>query len=281
MSRSDGGRAASSEQDSTSTIVVTGAAGQIGSAVVPLLRRPHRRLRLVDRQRGTLTGPDIEWHQGDVGDTAGMRDVLHGADAVIHLAGLARESPWSDIFQINVGGTHALLESSRTAGVTRVLLASSVHAVGYVPASAAKDAAVGPRPDTFYGWSKAAIEALGSLYADRYDMTVVSARICTFQPEPRDDGRTPALWLSPADAARLFEAGIALDDGEHHIVWGVSANAPAWLPLAPGHAIGFFPADDAVEILRTETGVIPAAPNPDQLLGGPFTDPRRALGSAW
>jgi nucleoside-diphosphate-sugar epimerase len=266
------------------TLVITGAAGRIGSALVPLLRRPDRRLRLVDRSQGATddSGADVSWHLLDVADEEGLRAVFAGAEAVVHLAGLSRESSWDDILRVNVAGTQHVLEAARRAGVRRLMLASSVHAVGYTTADEARKAAVlPPRPDTFYGWSKAAVEALGSLYADRYGMTIVSARICTFQPVPRDDGRTPALWLSPADAAKLVEASIALDDGAHHIVWGVSANAPAWLPLIKGHEIGFAPADDAVDTLARTDGVTPKAPDPAQQLGGAFVDPQRPLGSSW
>jgi nucleoside-diphosphate-sugar epimerase len=265
------------------TIVITGAAGRIGTALAPLLRRPGRRLRLVDRVPSPPDGEvdDSTWHVLDIVDEEGLRQVFRGANAVIHLAGIPREAAWKDILDTNVTGTHRVLEAARRAGVRRILLASSVHAVGYATPADAGGVVGPPRPDTYYGWSKAAVESLGSLYADRYGMTVVSARICTFQPEPRDDGRTPALWLSPEDAARLAEASIALDDGAHHIVWGVSANSPAWVSLDAGRAIGFEPVDDAVDVLgeaaRRSTPTRDAAP----ALGGVFTDPRHPLGSTW
>lgn len=270
------------EEAGRSTLAITGAAGRIATALVPLLRRPGRQLRLIDQRPNVLTGDDLSRHRLDISDEDALREVFIGADAVIHLAGIAREAAWEDILRVNVAGTQRVLEAARRAGVTRLLLASSVHAVGYVAADAARAAHVlPPQPDTFYGWSKAATEALGSLYADRYGMTIVSARICTFQPEPRDDGRTPALWFSPTDAARLVEATAVLNDGAHHIVWGVSANAPAWLPLASGHEIGFAPSDDAVGILREVHGRVPAPLDRAQLLGGAFTDSKRPLGSSW
>ena len=84
------------------------------------------------------------------------------------------------LVRTNVDGTKTLLDACVAAGVPRVLLASSLHAVGYVPAVSLAEAPVlCPRPDSYYGWSKVAIEALGSLYADRFGMTVVSARLGT------------------------------------------------------------------------------------------------------
>src|SRR5688500_11117164 len=105
-----------------------------------------------------------------------------------------------------------------------------------------------PRPDTYYAVSKAAMEALGSVFADRFGMTIVSARICSYSPQPGGD-RGLAQWLSAGDMARLVEAVIARDEPGHRIVWGVSRNAPDWFPLGPGRAIGFEPVDDAAEAL--------------------------------
>lgn len=278
----------SADLDRPQTLVITGAAGLIGRALVPLLRRPGRRLRLIDLAEPEASagpdgsGQDVTAHAADIGDQAALESVFAGAEAVVHLAGISREAEWDDILRVNISGTRTVLEAARVAGVRRVFLASSIHAVGYTAAADADATPVlVPRPDTYYGVSKAAMEALGSLYADRFGMTIVSARICTFQPEPRDDGRTPALWLSPADAVRLVEAAVALEDGASHIVWGVSANAPGWLPHDAGAEIGFVAEDDAREALIASTGVVPADPSPAQLLGGPFADPARGLGVPW
>lgn len=264
------------------TIVITGAAGRIGRAVVPLLRRAGRALRLVDTARPPLPpGGDITWHDVSIEDADGMAAALAGASVVVHLAGLSSERPWHEILRVNIDGTHTVLEAAREAGVGRVLLASSIHAVGFQPvARAAMPEPALPRPDTYYGVSKAAMEALGSLYADRFGMSIVSARICTFLEEP-GDGRAVAQWLSPADMVRLIEASIALDDGAHHLVWGVSANAPGWFSLDAGHAIGYHPRDDASAVLARRDGVTPPEPDRAAPLGGPFTDGDHPVGGTW
>jgi nucleoside-diphosphate-sugar epimerase len=265
-------------------IVVTGAAGRIGRAIVPLLARPGRRIRLLDTETPS-PAPDsdegLEWYSGSVEDPEALREAFAGADAVIHLGGLSSERPWADLLRVNIDGTRNVLEAAREAGVRRVLLASSIHAVGFAPvASAALDEPQPARPDTYYGVSKAAMEALGSLYADRFGMSVVSARICTFLEEP-GDGRAVAQWLSPADAARLAEAAVALDDGRHHVVWGVSANSPEWFSLEAGHAIGYHPQDDAFAKLSRRDGTAPPAPDPRAPLGAAFTDDDHPLGGSW
>ena len=124
------------------------------------------------------------------------------------------------------------------------------------------------------------MEALGSLYADRFGMSVVSARICAFTVDA-GDGRTTAQWLSPGDMARLIEAGLALDDGAHHIVWGVSANAPGWFSLDAGIAIGYRPQDDARAVAIECDGAEPPVPDTQAPLGGAFTDEQHPVGGTW
>ncbi|UOE42878.1 NAD-dependent epimerase/dehydratase family protein [Agromyces larvae] len=279
-------------------VVITGASGRIGSQVVPLLDRAGRTLRLVDTELperveegpwGMASGAplrgSIELHRASIERDDEIRAAVRGADAVVHLAALASERPWADLVRVNIDGTQRVLEAAHLGGVRRVLLASSIHAVGFAHAGAAATTPVlVPRPDTFYGVSKAAVEALGSVYADRYGMSVVSARICAFGAEPLPGGDL-GHWLSPGDAARLIEAAIALDDGRHHIVWGVSANAPGGFDLRAGWVIGFDPEDDAVRVLTERDGVAPesarspaAARGP---IGGEFTDADHPLGEQW
>ncbi|QEO14941.1 NAD(P)-dependent oxidoreductase [Agromyces intestinalis] len=278
-------------------VVITGASGRIGSRVVPLLDRPGRTLRLVDTDlpASVEDGPwrvasdrprgDLELHRASIERDDEIRAAVEGADAVVHLAAFPSERPWADLVRVNIDGTQRVLEAARLGGVRRVFLASSIHAVGFADASAAATTPVlVPRPDTFYGVSKAAVEALGSVYADRYGMSVVSARICAFGAEPKP-GLDLGHWLSPTDAARLIEAAIALDDGRHHIVWGVSANAPGGFDLRAGYVIGFEPQDDAVHVVTERDGVAPEPPRSPgasrEPIGGEFTHDDHPLGERW
>lgn len=248
------------------TIVITGAAGVIGTAVTPLLADRHE-LRLVDID--VPDDADGSWTQCSVTDSEKLGAVMEGADAVVHLAGIASEAPWDDLLQVNIDGTKRVLEAARDAGVRRVLLASSIHAGGYSTGSTADVHAV--RPDSYYGVSKVAMEALGSLFADRFEMCIVSARICTFGHEP-SLGRTVATWLSVNDTVRLIEAAVRLEAPGNHVVWGVSANSPGWFPLEPGRQIGYHPADNATQLLTETHGALPQFPDPRSRLGGPLLD---------
>jgi uronate dehydrogenase len=228
------------------TIALTGGAGMMATLLRPFMAEAGYRVRLVDLAAAPDPRHNESVHVGSVTDPDFMADALKGATAVIHLGGLHREKTWAELVSTNITGTQVTLEAARQNGVERVLLASSTHAVGFHPTeAAAQDSVLIPRPDTYYGVSKAAVEALGNLYADKYGMKVVSARIGTGGERP-GNLRTLGSWLSPADSFRLVEATLNnLGAPGHHVVWAVSANTRGWANLDAGKRIGFEPQDDA------------------------------------
>ena len=232
---------------SQQVVVVTGAAGRIGGFLRARLPRPGRALRLLDTvSPADLTG-DEEAFVGSATDRDLVRRAVAGADAVVHLAGIATEAPWPDILDVNVTGSETVLHAAAEAGVRTVVVASSNHAAGFwqrpADGSLLPDG-VAPRPDSYYGWSKAAVESLGRLYHERYGLTVVNLRIgwCSRHPYDR---RGAEIWLSPDDVGRLVEAAVAPAVTGFHIVWGVSANTTSWWSPAGGEAIGYRPQDDS------------------------------------
>ena len=136
-----------------SVVVITGAAGLVGSMLRPRLARSGRTLRVLDIAPLTA-GPGEEAIQASVTDMDAMTAACQGADAVIHLGGISVEAPWEDICEQNIGGGYVAFEAARRAGTPRVIFASSNHAVGFTPRSAfpVPDYAF-PRPDTYYGVS--------------------------------------------------------------------------------------------------------------------------------
>lgn len=242
-------------------LLITGSAGRIGRLLRPRLARPGRTLRLLDHadQAHAAPGEPVRLIRADITDPAAMRAACAGADAVLHLAGLAGEETWERLLRVNVEGTRTVLEAARAAGVPRVILASSIQAAGFyrrpgsepqppgVPPPGGPDgmpAAAPARPSGYYGWSKGVMESLGSLYADRFGMTVFVVRIGACFPEP--PGRHGLeVWLSPDDCARLVTACLAADLSGFHVFWGISRNSRRWLSLAEGARIGYEPRDDA------------------------------------
>lgn len=245
-----------------STVLVTGAAGRIGTSLRALLPDFGWTLRSFDRAAGD--GITV----GDVTSPDDLDAVVAGVDAVVHLAGQPTEAPWPVIREANLEGTYQVFEAARRHGVHRVVYASSNHAVGFTPLDGELAADIAPRPDTLYGVSKVFGEALARYYVDRYGFRAACLRIGTFAERP-PDLRALSTWLSPADCARLVDACLRSDDLTYSIIWGISANTRRTWALESGYAVGYFPADDAE---RHAAGLPDSATYPsDAFVGGGFT----------
>lgn len=260
-------------------VLVTGAAGTVGGFLRVRLRRPGRVLRLIDR--APIADGDEEIRYADLTDAATVADLCTGVDAIVHLGGIGTEAPLDELLRVNVTGTANVLEGARVAGVPRVVLASSSHAAGFYtradipPGTDGLPDGLPPRPDSYYGWSKAGAEALGALYHDRFGIAVIAVRIGTCTPRPTH-ARSLSTWLSPDDAARLVEACLSAPDPGYRVVWGISANTRRWWSLDGARALGYRPRDDAEAFADEVAGTGDPA---DGYAGGPFTV--RPLGQRW
>ncbi len=241
----------------------------------PRLAGDDRILRLLDIAElpAAADGEQVEIIQASITDMDAMEQACAGVDAVIHLGGHSLEQVWSKILDVNINGTYVVLEAARRQDVKRVVLASSNHAVGYVKKA---DGEAGdyefPRPDTNYGVSKVAVEALGSMYVDRYGMDVICVRIGSCFEKPKDV-RMLSTWLSPADAARLFEACLATPEPGFRVIWGVSDNTRRWFSLDEGRKLGYESQDDS-EVYAEEVIAQHGELDPDSYAA-------RYLGGAW
>src|SRR5215475_1371158 len=228
------------------TILVTGAAGGIGTMLRSRLARPDRLLRLLDTGPVDSPVPGEEAVPASVTDMATVTEACQGADAVIHLGGISGEAPWDLVLDVNINGTYSVFEAARRAGVPRVVFASSNHAVGFTPAAdfPVRDYAF-PAPDTYYGVSKAAGEALAALYHHRYGLDAICLRILSCKERPAD-ARDLSTWLSPDDTGRLFEACLTAPEPGFRVAYGVSANTRGgWVSLDEARALGYEPRDDS------------------------------------
>ncbi|MFI5780325.1 NAD-dependent epimerase/dehydratase family protein [Nocardia sp. NPDC051570] len=253
-------------------MLITGAAGNVATLLRSRMIRADRLLRLVDIAEISAAGPGerVEILRGSVTDLEEMTSACVGVDAVVHLAALSTEHPWAEVLLHNIHGSYVVFEAARRAGVSRVVFASSAHAVGFHP-NDGKQAPdyLSPRPDTFYGLSKATGEALGSLYHDRYGLDVICLRIGGCFPRPLDTDML-ASWLSPDDAARLVEAALSAPSPGFRVVWGISANTRRWWSLHEARSLGYHPRDDSerhAHEIPTGSGQF------DTYLGGWFCSP--------
>lgn len=251
-------------------ILITGAAGGIATLMRPRLRREGRTLRLLDivRPAPAADGEAVEIVEASVTDPEAMARACADVDAVVHLGGHSRENSWAETLSVNIDGTRTVLDAARRTGVRRVVLASSNHVAGFRPLSEAATLAADspPRPDTYYGVSKAAMEALGSLYHSRFGIDVICIRIGACF-EAVGDERGLGLWLSPDDCARLLESCLSHPSPGYRVIWGVSDNARRPVPLTEAAELGYASRDDAEAVFASRV----AANTSHELLGGPFT----------
>lgn len=258
-------------------VLITGAAGIVGTLMRPRLAQPGRVLRLLDLSpvEPAADGEQVEIMTGSVTDAEVMRAACRDVDAILHLGGISRESSWDEIMDVNINGTHTVLEAARTEGVGRIILASSNHAVGFRTNGEAGEDGVSAdttaRPDTYYGFSKAAIEAMGALYHDRFGMDVICVRIGSCFPTP-PGVRGLTTWLSPDDGGRLFEACLTAPKPGYRVIWGVSNNTRRVYSLREAEELGYVSKDNAEAFApELHAGAPDTGVNPADYLGGPFT----------
>lgn len=270
------------------TVMVTGGSGAVGSIL--LERRPregwgYRVLDPAPLPDELASREDVEQIVGSVADVDAVDRAAAGATDVVHLGALSVENTWESIVEVNVTGTRNVLEAAERNGAQRFVFASSNHAVGfYAPQDVGGGLADGSgallddapaRPDTYYGWSKAAGEELVRLYCERGRMRGVAVRIGHCFPEPLTGPRLP-VWLSPRDAVALVDAALENDIAPFQIVWGVSANTRSWCSREGGRRIGFEPQDDSETFaLRfpDDTTVDPALPLGAHFVSVPLGEP--------
>jgi uronate dehydrogenase len=235
-------------------VLITGAAGAIGTALRHGLRDGWSRLRLTDARPIKDPAPNEEVVVADVSDRPAIERMMEGVSAVVHLTGVGADYSLEDLFRVNVRGVFDVFECARLAGVQRIVYASSNHAFGSYPITERVTPALPPRPDSLYGAFKVYGETILREYFDRHGIRSVSMRIGTYRTLPIDQ-RSLATWLSPGDVARLVDASLRHADPGCLIVNGYSANTrikthdPNWAFL------GYEPKDNAedhVGMLRSQ-----------------------------
>jgi uncharacterized protein YbjT (DUF2867 family) len=114
-------------------ILVTGATGLVGTALIPeLLRRGHRVRALVrDPRRLGAQRVNVQITLVDLGDPHGLRHALRGIETVIHLGAAIRDQPPRRVEEVNGLGTARLLRAAERAGVGRFVFFSALNATPF------------------------------------------------------------------------------------------------------------------------------------------------------
>ena len=202
----------------TRTVLVTGGAGFIGSAVTWFLAERGDRVRVLDDlsvgRTAYLADVPHDLVQASLSDPAAVERSVAGVDAVVHLAARAGipDSVADPIgtFEVNVSQTLGLLDAARRSGALRFVFASSNAAAGdHEPPSDETDL---PHPVSPYGASKLAGEAYCQAYAATFGMAACALRFSNaYGPRSLHKNSVVAAWLRAAFAG---ERVIIHNDGE-------------------------------------------------------------------
>lgn len=254
------------------TIALTGAAGQVARMIRPLLASRYT-LVLSDRTDAPFDlAPGERWHKADLSDRGALGALLDGVDGLVHLGGQSVEADWDTVRGANIEGLFNVFDACREKAVERVIFASSNHAVGFYPRVRRIGIDAPVRPDSYYGLSKAFGEAMGSLFADKHGLRVMSIRIGNVAERPADHRRL-SIWLHPEDLVQLIEIGLEHPEIHHAIVYGASHNERAWWDNGTAFALGYRPrhsAEDHAGHAFAEQAKLPQDPVGDRFQGGTF-----------
>jgi nucleoside-diphosphate-sugar epimerase len=194
-------------------IVVTGASGNVGTALLRTLRQEGWSVTGIARHRPDRSRPPYDladWVACDVGEpdaTDRLTEVFTGASAVVHLAWAihpAREDP--PMHRTNVSGSEHVLAAAARAHVPHLVAASSVAAYE-APRRWARVDENWPRhgiPGSAYSRGKVVFERMLDEFSARHpDVTVARIRPCAILQH--DAGGQFARWtLSPLLPERLI-----------------------------------------------------------------------------
>jgi len=259
------------------TVAVTGASGNLGTALLRRLTAPGSGVAevrgLARRQPPDVAPYDgVRWHLADLGKVDGngvLPGFLDGVDAVVHLAwALQPGRRPDDLRRVNVGGTGRVVRAAADAGVAHVVHMSSLGA--YAPAAVGQqvteDWPTTGIPSAQYSRDKVEAERVVQEIAARHgDLTLTVVR--------------PTLVLQPdagSEIARYF-LGPLLFGAARLLPGAVARLLP--LPL-PAVSVAFVHADDVADALVRILGR--RAAGPFNLAAEPLMDAdalARALGT--
>ncbi len=111
-------------------LLLTGATGEVGSALLPRLLSAGFSVRCLVRDPRRL-GPQrvrVQIALGDLADPPSFRNAMRGVQTVVHLAGAIRDQPRGSIEELNAIATWRMVQAARQAGVRRFVFFSALGA---------------------------------------------------------------------------------------------------------------------------------------------------------
>jgi len=243
-------------------VLVTGACGYIGSALVPMLRADDAvdRVTVLDSLSsgsprallGTLDAEGgLDFRRGDVREYGDVENAMREVDAVVHLAAITGAASTHDrrdeTFAVNYDGTENVLKAAGKLGVDTVVFASSCNIYGRAT-STDIDETVEPDPINPYAEAKYEAESLLRAYCDDHGMNGTALRMATnygYSPGIRfnlvvnyfvfraltgraltvyGDGSNWRPFVHVGDAARAYKHAALHPDAWDRHVYNVGSN---------------------------------------------------------
>ncbi len=217
-------------------ILVTGAAGRVGSAVVERCRGRHE----------TVAFDHVRPSNGDTIVCADVRDreavfaAAAGCEAIIHPAGFhgghLQNHSAEDFLAVNVTGVNHLYEAMIAHGIGRIVQSSTMEVVcgrdWLANGAAVLDEGTQPKPDAIYALSKYLAEQLGPYYLRQHGLTTAILRYMNVDTKTPDEAglQMTARWVWRYDVAEanILAAEATTIGCEVFLLAGHAAHQPGY-----------------------------------------------------
>ncbi len=237
--------------------MLTGAAGQIGTDLLPLLVARGDDVMAFDLAPRPSTCPDgVTWHRGDVTYEGEVLEAVAAfrPERILHFAAIlsaSGEKVPHRAYRVNMDGTRHVLEAARLFNVKQVFFTSTIAVFGEgLPATVGDDVSL--VPSTMYGITKVAGELLGAYYEDKYGidfrgvrfpglinagipgggtsdyalfMFVEGVRVGSYESFVHEKSRIPFMYMPDALRA-VLELSDAPKKGLTRHVYNIAAMSP-------------------------------------------------------
>lgn len=202
----------SNDTSASAPVLVTGAAGALGSAVVERLRQQDRAVRAFVRRQSARAMPgEVQTVIGDLRDPEAVDRSVRGCRIVIH-AGAAMRGNWAEQHSSTVIGTQNVIEACLRHGVEQLVYISSLSVVDWAgnatPEPISESSPLEPRAQLRGAYTRAKLEAEQLV---RRAVSESGLRAVILRPGQIVGGKLPLL--NDAIARRLFGHHIVLGDG--------------------------------------------------------------------